>query len=230
MLFSLLFVVESLAQQSENDWPLFRGSSDLTGKSVYDLPSDPGLVWSVSTGVRTVSSPVISEGTVYFGNNKGTLIAVTSDGKIKWKFEAGSSIDAAPMVFGNKVIVGTSEGILKAVDKYSGKLLWSYTTDNQIAGSANVWSIGKKAGIVVGSYDYYLHCVDPANGKSLWKIETENYVNGTPAILNGKIVFGGCDGMIRFVDPLTGVQKDSIEIGVYIAASPALMSTYGIFW
>jgi outer membrane protein assembly factor BamB len=56
----------------------------------------------------------------------------------------------------------------------------------------------------------------------MWKVETENYINGTPAILNGKIVFGGCDGMIRVVDPLTGRQKDTINIGVYIASSPAL--------
>jgi len=34
------------------------------------------------------------------------------------------------------VIFGSSEGVLKAVDKFTGKLIWSYTTDNQIAGSA----------------------------------------------------------------------------------------------
>ena len=128
-----------------------------------------------------------------------------------------------------KLFLDTNDGILRAVDKVTGKLIWSYTTDNQIAGSANVWISGNKAGIVVGSYDYYLHCVDPETGKSLWKVETENYVNGTPAILNGKIVFGGCDGMIRVVDPLTGKQKDTINIGVYIASSPALSGDLAYF-
>ena len=98
-------------------------------------------------------------------------------------------------------------GILKAIDRISGKLLWSYATENQIAGSANVWTAGNKSGIVVGSYDYFLHCVDPETGKLLWKVETENYINGTPSISNGKIVFGGCDGIIRIVDPLTGQRN-----------------------
>ncbi|MBE3087461.1 MAG: PQQ-like beta-propeller repeat protein, partial [Bacteroidetes bacterium] len=211
----LCYFSSTPAQTGEAEWPVFRGKTDLSGKSEFELTAAPQLLWSVSTGVRTKSSPVISGGTVFFGNDKGTLIAVSTDGKIKWKYEAGSAIDAAPMVFGKKVIFGSTDGILRAVDKITGTLLWSYTTDNQIAGSANVWLAVNKAGIVVGSYDYFLHCVDPETGKSLWKVETENYVNGTPAILNGKIVFGGCDGMIRIVDPLTGKQKDTIDIGVY---------------
>jgi outer membrane protein assembly factor BamB len=225
----LLIITSGKAQTSSDSWPLFRGTSDLSGKIEYELPVAPVLLWTAATHTGTKSSPVISNGTIYFGNEKGSLIAVSSTGTVKWKYEAGSSIDAAPMIYGNKVICGTSDGILMAVDKVTGKLLWKYTTDNQIAGSANVWVSGKKAGIVIGSYDYFLHCVDPENGKSLWKVETENYINGTPAILNGKIVFGGCDGMLRVVDPLTGRQKDSIDIGVYIASSPSLSNNMAYF-
>lgn len=228
---TLLFLLFSVseAQDSSNEWPLFRGKADLAGKIESELPALPKLLWSLKTGGSTKSSPVISGGIVYFGNDKGSLIAAGTDGKIRWRYEAGSSIDAAPMVYGNKVIFGTNDGILIAVDKTSGKLIWKYTTDNQIAGSANVWVAGNKSGIIIGSYDFFLHCVDPETGKSLWKVETENYINGTPAILNGKIVFGGCDGMLRVVDPLTGKQKDTINIGVYIASSPALTHDMAYF-
>jgi eukaryotic-like serine/threonine-protein kinase len=226
---SIVFLLTISAQSGDTEWPLFRGNADLSGKVESELPSTPTLLWSVNTGGRTKSSPVISAGRVYFGNDKGSLIAVSAEGKIMWKYESGSSLDAPPMIYGKKVIFGSSEGILTAVDKITGKLLWSYTTDNQIAGSANGWKSGNKAGIVVGSYDFYLHCVDPETGKSLWKVETENYINGTPSILNGKIAFGGCDGMFRVVDPLTGKQKDTINIGVYIASSPALSDNMAYF-
>ena len=225
----LLFISLAPAQQGIADWPVFRGNANLTGMSEFELPASPQLLWSVSTGVRTKSSPVVSKGIVYFGNDKGTLNAVSTDGKIEMKYFAGSAIDAAPMVFGEKLIFGTNDGFLRAIEKTTGKLLWSYTTDNQIAGSANVWLIGKKAGIVVGSYDYYLHCVDPETGKLIWKVESENYINGTPSISNGKIVFGGCDGIIRIVDPLSGRETDTIDIGVYIASSPALSSGVAYF-
>lgn len=221
--------ISTLSQSGDSDWPLFRGKADLSGRFDSELPSAPNLLWSVSTGTRTKSSPVISDGTLFFGNDKGTLTAVSSDGKIKWQYEAGNLIEAAPLVFGNKVIVGLNDGKLIAVDKVTGKLIWTYITDNQISGSANVWVSGGKAGIVVGSYDYYLHCIDPRTGKEIWKIETNNYVNGTPSIHDGKIVFGGCDGIVRVVDPLTGNRKDSVDIGVYIAASPSLAGDMAYF-
>jgi len=228
-IFQLLMIISVSAQATNTDWPLFRGSADLSGQYNGEFPTSPQLLWSVSTGAKTKSSPVISDGTIFFGNDKGTITAVTSDGKIKWMHETGSLIEAAPLIFGNKIIVGCNNGILNAVDKVTGQFIWSYTTDNQISGSANVWVSGSKAGIVVGSYDYYLHCIDPRTGKSIWKIETENYVNGTPSISDGKIVFGGCDGIIRVVDPLTGNQMDTVDIGVYIAASPALAGDMAYF-
>jgi len=229
LLFAFCILHNSFAQSGDSDWPLFRGKADLSGRFDSEFPASPSLLWSVATGARTKSSPVISDGTISFGNDKGTLIAVSSDGKIKWQYDAGSLIEAAPLVFGNKVIVGLNNGKLIAVDKITGKLIWTYTTDNQISGSANVWVSGSKAGIVVGSYDYYLHCIDPRTGKQLWKIETNNYVNGTPSIQDGKIVFGGCDGVIRGVDPLTGRQTDTVDIGVYIAASPSLAGDMAYF-
>ena len=229
ILFTSLSLISIYSQTGDTDWPLFRGKADLSGRYDSELPSAPKLLWSVSTGTKTTSSPVVSDGTLFFGNDKGSLISVASDGKIKWQYEAGSLIEAAPLVFGNKVVVGLNNGKLIAVDKVSGRLIWTYPTDNQISGSANVWVSGSKAGIVVGSYDYYLHCIDPKTGKEIWKIETNNYVNGTPSIQDGKIVFGGCDGWIRVVDPLTGKQKDTVDIGVYIAASPALAGDMAYF-
>lgn len=222
----LSFFQMAASQISQSDWYLFRGKSDLSGRYDGDLPAAPQLLWSVSTGVRTKSSPVVSDGTVFFGNDRGTLTAVSADGKVKWRFEDGSLLEAPPLVFTNKVIIGSNEGNLKAIDKVTGKLIWTYKTDNQISGSANVWVSGSRAGIVVGSYDYYLHCVDPKTGKALWKVETDNYVNGAPAIQDGKIIFGGCDGIVRVVDPLTGQQKDTINIGVYMASSPSLFGDF----
>jgi outer membrane protein assembly factor BamB len=221
-IFILLFSFLDLMSQSEKDWPIYRGKPDLAGKSDFEIASNPKLLWSLATGTRTKSSPVINNGTIFFGNEKGELIAITPDGEIKWKYESRSPIEAPPLSYGDMVVFGASDGFLRSVDKNSGKLIWSYLTENQIAGSANFWENKNKAGIVVGSYDYCLHCVDPITGKQKWKVETENFINGAPAVSGNMIVFGGCDGFIRVIDPETGRQKDSVEVGVYIAASPAL--------
>lgn len=227
ILFLFSLSVEMSAQGT--DWPLFRGNGDLTGRYEGEFPRSPRLLWSNSTAARTKSSPVVSGGTVYFGNEKGYLYAIGSDGKIKWKYEAGSPIQTPPMVVGEKVIFGADDGILRAVDSRSGRFIWSYKTFDKIVGSANAWYSNGRNSIVFGSYDFFLHCVNSETGKLLWKIETENYVNGTPAIKDGRIVFGGCDGMLRIVDPSAGKELYSIKIGVYIAASPALAGESAYF-
>jgi eukaryotic-like serine/threonine-protein kinase len=179
--------------------------------------------------VRTKSSPVLSEGTLFFGNDKGTINAVSSDGKIKWSFETGSPTEAPPLIYEKLLFAGSADGNMRAIDKSTGKLVWTYKTDNKIAGSANIWESGSKSGIVFGSYDYFLYCVQPESGRLLWKLETQNYVNGAPSVFGTSVVFGGCDGIIRIADCVSGRETDTINIGVYIASSPAISAGRAYF-
>src|SRR5664280_3212543 len=80
------------------DWPIFRGKSDLSGNSEWPLPSNPKLLWSMNSGSATKSTPVISDGLIYFGNDKGSLIACTTEGKLAWKTAEGDPIEAPPLV------------------------------------------------------------------------------------------------------------------------------------
>lgn len=220
-----LYLCTTLPGQSA-DWPVFRGTSELTGKSAWSMPDVPALLWTFNSGSRSKSSPVISDGVIYFGTDAGSLVAVNADGKLRWKSGSGSSIEAPPLIQADRIIYSISDGSVRSADKSTGRILWTYKTGGQIAGSANFWNVAGKSGIVVGSYDFYLHCINPLNGKVMWKVVTENYVNGTPAISSGKVVFGGCDGVIRIVDLLYGKETDTIMAGVYIAASPAISYPY----
>ncbi len=45
------------------------------------------------------SSPAVApDGTIYVGNYIGDLFAITPDGKVKWKFQAGLEIKSSPAV------------------------------------------------------------------------------------------------------------------------------------
>ena len=74
--------ITASGQTGMSDWSLYRGRSDLSGRTDTPIISNPGLLWSVRTESRTVSSPVFSNGVVYFGNNDGILHAVSSNGKV----------------------------------------------------------------------------------------------------------------------------------------------------
>ncbi len=196
---ALLLIIGSgiMAQEGSDQWSMYRGKSDLSGRTDDVIPSKPSLIWSIKTNSRTVSSPVISKGISYFGNNNGTIHAIDSRGDLLWKYETETSIEASPVILDDKVIFGALDGDLRALDTKTGKLVWTYATENQIVGSVNIWQYKGKKLIVFGSYDFALHCVDPASGKREWILETDNFIHGTPAISRSGIVFGGCDGLLR---------------------------------
>lgn len=219
----LLFIGSSLyARSPKNEWPIFRGRADLSGKTDNLIPASPKLLWIAKTNSKTLSSPVVQKEIIYFGNNDGEVYAIRADAKVSWKYKIESAIEAAPLVFDNRVIFGAMDGILRSVDATTGKLIWEYETENRILGSANIWQSGGKELVIVGSYDNYLHAVVPSTGKPVWKIETENYIHGTPAIFKNNVVFGGCDGILRVVNAFNGQLIGNHNLQVYLASSPAI--------
>ena len=124
----ILILISLSTGLKAQDWEIYRGKNDLSGQTEIPLPAKPGLLWTLKTDCRTVSSPVVYRGNIYFGNNDGDLIAVEPGGKIKWKYETGTAIEASPLVVGGKIIVGSLDGVLRAIDAESGKLLWQYET------------------------------------------------------------------------------------------------------
>jgi len=86
------------SQTADQEWPVFRGRPDLTGNTNIELPSSPSLIWSLSTTNRTKSSPVVSGGMIFFGNDKGSVIGAGTDCKIKWQYKDGLAEKTHPMV------------------------------------------------------------------------------------------------------------------------------------
>src|SRR3990172_8642600 len=46
--------------------------------------------------------------------------------RLRWMFEAGSGITATPAVVGNRVIFGSWDGRVYALDRLSGKSIWTF--------------------------------------------------------------------------------------------------------
>ena len=55
------------------NWSLFRGDASLSGYTDRSLPKKPSLLWSYKSGVRTVSSPIVHQGTTYWCDKKGHI-------------------------------------------------------------------------------------------------------------------------------------------------------------
>jgi outer membrane protein assembly factor BamB len=212
---------------------LFIGSKD---GCLYDVDELTGKVkWKFRTGGIVRSSPAVADNTVYVGDTEGSVFAINiRDGKENWRFQTNGNslkneefgfdrraIIASPMVSGNKVIVGSRDGFLYAIDKVQGNKLWEVDhQESWIISSAAV-----KDGIVVaGTSDgHFVEGLDLNSGKQLWKFHTTAPVWSSPCIYGDQVYIGSFgQGILYCLDLKTGAMIDSFLTGGLTLSSPVI--------
>lgn len=205
---------------SEQTWSIFRGDAQLQGVTTATLPDEPRLLWSFKTASRTVSSPVVGEKGIYWCDRRGLIKGVGPDGKEIFSLNLDTAIEASLLLHDSLAYVGTINGTMIAVSLNTGQVKWSFETEGQISGSANLTHIGGKTMLLFGSYDYFFYCLDAETGSLIRKFESGYYLNGAASVSGSLVAFGGCDAFLRVVDIETGLEVRSTELEVYIPSSP----------
>lgn len=208
------------------DWKLFRGDCGLSGCTDTPLPDNPVLKWTYRGETRTVSSPVVDNGTTYWCDKRGRVKGVNIEGELVFEYDLQTAVEATPTIYDSVLYVGRIDGFMTAISLVRKDTLWNYETMGQISAAPNLLKYDGRKAIVFGSYDNYLYCVDAKNGRELSKFESGYYLNGAAALWKGHVIFGGCDAWVRIIDSKTGTPTDSIQLEAYVPASPAIMGDY----
>jgi outer membrane protein assembly factor BamB len=135
----------------------------------------------------------------------------------------------SPTVVGDALIVGSCAGSLYALDRTTGKPLWSYDTKAdglaaQFHGEPLI--LGKRVVIPSDSEPKgHLYSFDVASGDLLWKLPFDHGVATTPLLIDGRIVAVSAQGEVVAVEPTRGdVVWHEALAGAY-ALSPAFAAT-----
>jgi outer membrane protein assembly factor BamB len=221
LLLCTLLVPASPASPSPNDWPMFRGSSALTGVTSAALTKPLGLRWSFQAKDSIESSAAIVGGTVYVGSMDASLYAVDlATGKQIWRYATGGAVEeSSPCVCSGLVYIGDLNGLFHAVDAATGKARWTFKAGAEIRSSP----ICTGDRIYFGSYDQNLYCLSARTGALIWKYTTGGPVHCSPAIADGHAYISGCDATFRAIDAATGKQSFAMDLGAYTGASAAVL-------
>ncbi len=232
----LLGFMSGARADTPDTWLLFRGDAQLTGIASGELPVVLQPKWVFEADDSIESTAAIANGVVYVGSLDAHLYALDLEtGAEKWRHAAAAEIKSSPTIVGNVVYFGDESGAFTALDAESGALVWQAQTGGGVVSSANFYEgsgrseDGDDAALIFGSYDNHLYSVSVADGSVNWKIETGGYVNGTPAIVDDRVISVGCDGYLRVVRATDGEVLSQIEIGAYVAASPAISNGHAYF-
>ena len=159
-----------------------------------------------------------------------------------WKFKTGGRVISSPLVVGDVVYVGSTDGSLYAVNRSDGSQRWKYDTRGPVASSPAFHN-----GVVyIGSVDGLVHAINASTGKAQWTFATKGErrftapgIHGaiprtermpdpfdvflsSPMIANGIVYIGSGDHNVYALDAATGALRWSFATGDVVHATPAL--------
>jgi outer membrane protein assembly factor BamB len=165
---------------------LFVGSGD---GSFHAVRAATGKrVWRLAGSKAIRETAVVLGSRVIYSSTAGLVHAVErSTGRSVWQFDAKSPV-TAPAVVAGRIIVGTRDSRLYALDSANGDALWSqYWWGSWVESTAVDW----QGHAYLGSGDLArVSCIDPELGQNLWRTVVGGWVLQRPLVTDRTIYVG----------------------------------------
>ncbi len=130
------------------------------------------LVWGKRFGQYGCEATTsLFDGVLYNPCRDGILYAVTTEGKLLWKYVT-KEVTSVAIRHGDRIYMGSSDHFMHCLS-LDGKLLWKYKAQG------NVWYENRMIGknLIFGSWDCNVYCLDTETMQLVWKFNT----GGSPA-------------------------------------------------
>ncbi len=166
-----------------------------TDGSLVRMTIDGRIVWRVAPGGSIHSSPLCleKEDLVVVGTGDRYLIGYSlSRGMLMWRYGAGSEVRSAPVTSGGRIVAGTEDGILIAMDN-NGQLLWKKDLGGAIRSKPLI--LGEM--IAVTSYSSKLSILSLSDGSVAAEYRADAPIYSSPAYHDGRVFFGSNGGFLH---------------------------------
>ncbi len=152
--------------------------------------------FTVPLGAYAGASAAIRDGHAYVGTFAGEFVAVDlARHVVGWTYQRPASsfpFYASAAVTADRVIAGGRDKLVHALDRSTGKAVWTFTTRARVESSPLV--AGTR--VFVGSNDGVLYELDLATGRKAWEFVAGAPLSASPAAAQGALVIGSQDGML----------------------------------
>ncbi len=174
------------------------------------------VIWKRLLPGRAESSPLVIDGTVYFGCENDQLFALsTRNGHIRWATTLGGPVKSAPAYHDGVLYVGDYGGYMNAVQASDGKLLWQTASLGQGFGTSGEFystpavAFGR---VYAGNNDDRVYSFDAKDGTLAWSYSTGGYVYSGPVVAQtahtGPTVYiGSFDGNVYALNARSGEPR-----------------------
>jgi outer membrane protein assembly factor BamB len=187
------------------------------------------VVWSHDVPAGTESSPLVSGGSVIFGDQAGNVVALdVRHGHELWSYHASAAVKGGPSLANGIVYFGDYAGRAYALNFRTGHQIWAVSTNGARFGfgSGNFYSSPAVAfgRVYMGNTDGRVYSFAAKTGQLAWATGT----NATPG-LGPTVYLGSYDGTFYAFNAQSGAVRWTHPVGSRISGSPTIVNNVVYF-
>jgi outer membrane protein assembly factor BamB len=164
----------------------------------------------VEMGSYIASSVCYFEGNIYLAHYGGNIVCFSlQENKILWQYPKDSSLGpflGSPAVNMEKVVIGSQDKKLYAVNRFTGELVWTFDTKGEVKSSPVIFA----SKVVAGSSDGRLYILNLDDGSLLWSYEIGAEISGF-AVTGGMIIAAAGTGVYAFKSDFVRAQNSKSQ-------------------
>ncbi len=141
------------------------------------------------------ASPAIAGDWLFVGNMDKTFLAIDwKQAQIKWEYTPNRAFPfySSAAVTEKVVVVGGRDRRIHALDRQTGKELWTFQTRQRVESSPVV--VGER--VYCGSSDGTLYGLNLKSGAKEWEKPLGSAITASPAVAAGRLIIGTSDGLL----------------------------------
>jgi len=168
------------------------------------------LLWSKNTPAYDHSSVAVAYGMVFDGSGKypsctdcGVVAYDAKTGEEKWRINLPMGAKG-PNVSNGVVYFGSDDHYVRAVNAYTGQLLWTSPKLNDGITAVPAVADGK---VFAGTWGGLLYALNSADGQVLWQSYTGGVTFSSPSIVNNTVYVGSGTKNVYAFDATSGILK-----------------------
>jgi outer membrane protein assembly factor BamB len=202
-------------------WPMY-------GATAARTQSHPGIgvrppfrvVWSRGLGSLIEFPAVISDGVAYIGNYRGTVYALSMrNGAVLWRHSVRrGKMAASPAVVGDDVVVHGMDGVVRVLDRRTGRLRFAVRVGAPIESSPVV----RDRIDYFGAWNGNVYALDLRTRRFRWVYRGGYKITSSAALAGRTLYIGDYGGRLLALAPASGRLRWSSSVNGRIYGTPAV--------
>jgi outer membrane protein assembly factor BamB len=185
------------------------------------LDADTGdVLWRFRAGVSE-SSPLVVDGTVYFGSWDRKMYALdTKTHRVDWRVGTGDKVKDAAAYADGTIYFASYDNKVYAVAAKSGKLRWAAKGVGNFYATPSV-AYGR---VFIGNTDGRVYAFGAKSGHLLWARSTGGYVYSSAAVSQRTVYVGSYGRRFYAIDAGTGDVRWSFKTSAAVSGAATVLA------